>query len=408
MKKRKLILLTDYYPFTLNETFLENEIPYLYESFDVTIISGDKTSSVKRIVPEGVQVYRIHPKNGHSKKEILFAILCFFFSRDGFAETVEILKTHKLIKERIRSSLYFYLESRDYFRELNDKHITDLVDKDTLVYSYWSTYALLAFTQLKKKRDFSLVTRLHGYDLYNERYMTSRQPFKKQMHRLINAAIFVSEAGLRYYSDHFAKDKLVLCRLGTNKPERIPTMEPNHIFTIVSCSNVISIKRVDIIVQALRLIGDIRMKWIHFGDGDEFERIKQLAKELPENIEYEFVGRVPNRDVIEYYSNHYIDCFVTASSTEGGCPVSIMEALSYGIPIISTAVGGIPEMLSGTNNIVLNEYLLSDGIAKAIQSVYYCSAEDLDAWRKNNMIRWEEEFNNIVNCKKLVALFKNI
>ena len=62
--KKKLILLTDAFPFSTGETFLENEIPYLIENFDLRIITSDITSVQTRDVD--AQVYRIAPKSGYS------------------------------------------------------------------------------------------------------------------------------------------------------------------------------------------------------------------------------------------------------------------------------------------------------------------------------------------------------
>ena len=70
-------------------------------------------------------------------------------------------------------------------------------------------------------------------------------------------------------------------------------------------------------------------------------------------MNFKFHGQLQNSEVLDFYNNTQIDCFVTTSSTEG-LPVSIMEALCYGIPVLATSVGGIPEAVDDKVGFLLN------------------------------------------------------
>ena len=61
-------------------------------------------------------------------------------------------------------------------------------------------------------------------------------------------------------------------------------------------------------------------------------------------VAFNFLGAMPHSKVLEYYQTHYTDLFIQASRSEG-IPVSIMEALSYGTPVLATNVGGVAELL---------------------------------------------------------------
>ena len=58
--------------------------------------------------------------------------------------------------------------------------------------------------------------------------------------------------------------------------------------TLVSCSNLIPLKRADLIIAALALLPEsIRVDWHHFGDGTEREALAALAvKTLPPNVRW--------------------------------------------------------------------------------------------------------------------------
>ena len=64
-------------------------------------------------------------------------------------------------------------------------------------------------------------------------------------------------------------------------------------------------------------------------------------------------GALPHGEVLRYYRTHPVDLFVLVSSREG-LPVSVMEALSFGVPAVVTDVGGCTELIrDGENGYVL-------------------------------------------------------
>ena len=84
-------------------------------------------------------------------------------------------------------------------------------------------------------------------------------------------------------------------------------------------------------------------------------QIKEMSRELPENIKIDFRGNVKNSDLLEVYKNNQFDLFLNVSLSEG-IPVSIMEALSFGIPCIATDVGGTKEIvIDGYNGWLLKK-----------------------------------------------------
>ena len=81
------------------------------------------------------------------------------------------------------------------------------------------------------------------------------------------------------------------------------------------------------------------------------EPIKNYASELDLNTSISFVGPSKAAEVAEYLQKS--DCLVLFSNYEN-MPVVISEAWMCGIPVISTAVGGISENLKETNGILVN------------------------------------------------------
>ena len=80
-----------------------------------------------------------------------------------------------------------------------------------------------------------------------------------------------------------------------------------------------------------------RLRLTIVGDGEEYGNLIPYAGER-----IRFVGAVPPGEVKEYMQNS--DILVMNSAFEG-IPMTILEAISYGLPVVSTNVGGIGEAL---------------------------------------------------------------
>jgi glycosyltransferase involved in cell wall biosynthesis len=77
------------------------------------------------------------------------------------------------------------------------------------------------------------------------------------------------------------------------------------------------------------------------GDGPDRERLEQVAHDLGIARSTYFVGYQP--DVAGYY--RLFDAFLLPSVNEG-TPVSAIEALASGTPVVATRVGGVPDVVT--------------------------------------------------------------
>jgi glycosyltransferase involved in cell wall biosynthesis len=101
------------------------------------------------------------------------------------------------------------------------------------------------------------------------------------------------------------------------------------------------------------------------GGNGEVERAKMLANELGLSENVNFVGWVSGDDKRRLLEQAQV--YVLPSYNEG-LPVSIIEAMGYSLPVISTRVGGIPELIrDGTDGILINagdQVALSEALTK--------------------------------------------
>ena len=97
-----------------------------------------------------------------------------------------------------------------------------------------------------------------------------------------------------------------------------------------------------------------------------------------------------------------MDLFINVSESEG-IPVSIMEAMSSGIPVMATAVGGTPEILKHkVNGIELSENINVEEIAGNIFTFLQYSMEEKQQFRQNAFKTWAENYNAEKNYESFV------
>jgi glycosyltransferase involved in cell wall biosynthesis len=101
-------------------------------------------------------------------------------------------------------------------------------------------------------------------------------------------------------------------------------------------------KGVDVLLRAVSLLQDLPARLTIIGNGPEAEALEQLARKLGIAKRTSFVGAMPLQALTAYYRES--DIFVLPSRSEGLALV-LLEAQSFGIPIVATHVGGIPEII---------------------------------------------------------------
>ncbi len=98
------------------------------------------------------------------------------------------------------------------------------------------------------------------------------------------------------------------------------------------------------VLRAFKLVKE-KVPVVHLiiaGSGFEEEFLKKLAKDLAIENSVTFTGRIDNKDMPALYRS--ADIMVNGSLVDN-MPISILEALACGIPIVSTDVGGIPQLV---------------------------------------------------------------
>lgn len=136
-----------------------------------------------------------------------------------------------------------------------------------------------------------------------------------------------------------------------NTSPRIERKNKRNIFEICCVASITLRKGQHYILEALDEMEtkpDVHFTFV--GDGSDKERLVEMAKNRGLQKYVKFVG--VSNDVESFLNNS--DAYILPSEDEG-LPMAILEAMRASLPIISTPVGGIPEMLEdGYNGIMIH------------------------------------------------------
>ncbi len=414
MKKKRLYLVTSGFPYSLSDKpFIFPELNVLKDTYRITVITTAPDSDYQKKewrtdLGQDIQVFRI-PRDGIKFWDYIKCFLLFWRNPACHKEVKDIISSRRMVLKKIVSSMKYYAVAEYLFYHIKKKNMI-AKEEPGIFYSFWYNERILGMALHREEYpNLKLMARAHGFDLYNERVGgTKRQPFKRIMDARLDKVVFVSQHGYEYYLRHFSedfakKDKYEVAYLGVKRQAYHREKRKKETLLLVSCAFAKPLKRIEYIIKALAMIDDYHIQWVHFGGGWKLEELQQLSGQMlghKQNIVYELKGEVSNSEVLSYYEENDPECFITTSSTEGS-PVSIQEALSFGMPVIGTAVGGIPEMIKN-NGVLLKDNPEIEDVAAAIRTICSLTQEQYAAMCENSFAIWQEKFNQEENAKCFV------
>lgn len=392
-----LIFFTNGFPFGSKEVFIENELAIISQYFEkVTIFSlldFDELQAVKRTVPAHCEVLPISPKRLKTYKALQYV-----FSPHVWKEVIYLAK-HRLSPFsilNIKTILVAYVKAKLLYQITKP-----YIDKNTVGYAYWSDFTALSLTFWPAYN--RTLSRCHGWDLYFDVHPNIYLPFRERLIQKLHVVASVSVYGKRYIQSVWTNktlDHVIVARLGV-KPQAILT-QPNRNL-IFSCSALIAIKRLELIIEALKRIPR-PIQWVHAGDGELEERLKQAASDPAlAHHRITFLGHLKNDDIIAFIKNRQPGLFINTSASEG-IPVSIMEAMSFGVPSIAPDVGGVSEIINNRNGCLLPADVSPDMLASEIVRFLEMDEKTYQTYSTQAYLTWQELYNNESNYKQFGEL----
>lgn len=398
---------TDLYLFTTNfptglsgELWLHNEIHITHRNCERIFIFPDHDSYESIELP--INCYPQKNVLANSEKEALNL-------RDVFKISLIILSD--LVPLSRRGAFFSNLRYNvSLIKKLykKAKYISKQIEapERSVLYSYWADNAATLACMIKVfKPTVKAISRAHGYEIYEDLKKDKIIPFRNYQNRIIDHIYSVSKKGaehLKRKHPSFAS-KYSFSYLGTND-HGLAIFDPNNMFSIATCCNLNSIKRIELVSEVLKNV-DQKMKWHLIGDGPEMNKIKKANSILPENIEVIYHGSMSQDKLFEFYRATHLNALLSVSYSEG-LPVTMMEAISFGIPLISTNVGGCNEICNTQTGVLIERDFDPKEVAKILEE-FKKSAKNTSQFRSGCRNYWLNNFNANKNYSSFIQTILN-
>ena len=197
------------------------------------------------------------------------------------------------------------------------------------------------------------------------------------------------------------KNKIEIINNGVFIPEENTNIFTNDQINITIVSRLVSHKNIKKIIRAISDLNDPLIYLNIIGDGPELNQLQKISLESNNKDNIIFHGKL-NRDDI----NHIFlksDIYIQASNYEG-LPHSLLEAMSYGIPVLCTPVGECKEILGNEDRgYILDLPVSKNNIKSKISQII--SEKDI-ANKKGE--RGKDFINEKYNLTNSFNLYKNL
>ena len=311
-----------------------------------------------------------------------------------YNELLHVALDHKI---SIRNILKIYKYSYD--AALLYSYIKCYKKDISILYSFWLSYDAYACAMIKRKHhDIYTIARAHSYELQINRNSCNPYLMKEFTCNNLDEIAFISKNSLECFMDYYKGSTksfriryLGSTRNGTGMIKRVQDEK----LVLVSCSSILPIKRLDRLINVIkRWDNSNELHWLHVGDGPQAGEIRRMASEVLDfnpHVTYEFLGYLDNAEVHNVLRRDNINLFVNVSDAEG-VPVSIMEAMSVGLPVIAPKIFGIPELIDEKCGLLFELENAESSLLECLNRFNSLSQYERYQMGHNAYIKWKQSF----------------
>ena len=233
----------------------------------------------------------------------------------------------------------------------------------------------------------------------------------------VDKIVFIAKIGqinfLKIYPNRSTEDTIVI-RNGIDDLDKIQRNEVQAIqkqtvsfpfkYRLCTVGTISFRKGQKLLIESLHSLPKELLKDIHIdfvGEGGERQMLQNLVVKYGLDKNVEFCGSIPNTEVHKYLARNNI--YVLMSKNEG-LPMSILEAMRVGLPIIGTNAAGIPECIDDGYNGFLLDYEESQ-LTSMLKKLPEYNWEELG---KNSYVKFKKEFTFERMKREFCDMYDNV
>jgi N-acetyl-alpha-D-glucosaminyl L-malate synthase BshA len=293
--------------------------------------------------------------------------------------------------------------------EVSEQHHLDILHVHYAVPH--ATAALLARSMLGHRRNPRVLTTLHGTDTtllgMDPGYGPAIRHALEHSNAITTVSAFLKRETQRVLA--IDRDIEVIPNFFSPRPAKRPREEVRRELGVgdgqvllLHSSNLRPLKRIDLLLEAAALIDPRDSFKLLILAGDPFEPFRPLAREF--GIEDRIIVREKVSDIEEYLGAS--DLVFYSSEMESFC-LSILEGMCFGLPCVSTAVGGIPEVVENGATGLLVPFGAPEPLARAAE-VMIADRERRQKMGEAARLRAQTYFSAEAIVPKYEALYRRL
>jgi len=247
----------------------------------------------------------------------------------------------------------------------------------------------------------------HANDIFERGFLLRQKAYRAL------SMLTISEHNRKYLENlGISPHKLAVVRCGVSFQPRSTISDPSsrNRLRIGSLGRMVEKKGFDVLLHAVKVLRDsgtdVTLELA--GDGPLHNALVELADNLRVNDACRFIGSIPHNKVAAWIQT--LDVFALACKTDksgdmDGIPVVLMEAMSQSVPVVSSNISGIPELVIDELTGLLAQP--DDHIDLARQIRRLADSPELARTLAQNGLRHViEEFGQEINLDRLVNAFR--
>ncbi|MDY6866960.1 MAG: glycosyltransferase [Chloroflexota bacterium] len=229
--------------------------------------------------------------------------------------------------------------------------------------------------------------------------------------------IVISEFSRDFLLNLFPKENLdskfhiVHCGVSPDDFQPAAHKTPNQRPLIFSVSQLAERKGYPVLLEACKILAERGCDFdcMIAGDGPERAILERLREEYQLQDRVQLLGIVFQEQLVDYLNQtdiFVLPCVTAANGDMDGVPVALMEAMAMELPVISTYVSGIPELIEDGQSGLLVEERDAVALADAIQRLLEDQKLRQDLG-KGGRCKVSQEYNIFDNAAQLASLFEH-
>nr|WP_273542521.1 glycosyltransferase family 4 protein [Vibrio fluvialis] len=202
------------------------------------------------------------------------------------------------------------------------------------------------------------------------------------------------------FPDFLHRKKINTILNGVELPDSQPRYIDNKKIKLLMVGAVNNNKNQRLAIETLKYNNSYTLTIV--GDGAEVNNLKEYSKDIGVHDRVFWVGFT--KDIEKYYND---SDFLLMLSFNEALPLVVLEAMSYGLPVISVRVGGVPTIIKDKlNGIIIDDYS-STLLSNRIDSISY--DESLyHSLSKNSIISVRNNYSLDVMTEKFIKLVESL